>query len=224
MADVQAPHGSVLVAEYQVAGRGRLDRAWVSPPRAGLTFSLLLRPAEPVATWGWLPLLAGVALREAVAEVAGLPSALKWPNDLLLGSPPRKAAGILAQAGGGAVVVGIGLNVSSTAAELPIDAATSLALAGGASTDRTALLIAVLARIDEHYLRWSRHSGDAEASGLAAAYRGACATLGQQVEVNALDSSVLRGVAVGVDSLGRLRVAAGGAETLVAAGDVRHLR
>jgi BirA family biotin operon repressor/biotin-[acetyl-CoA-carboxylase] ligase len=224
IADEQAPDHCVLVAEYQVAGRGRLDRVWVSPPRAGLTFSLLLRPTAPLATWGWLPLLAGVAVQEAVAELAGLRTALKWPNDLLAGSPPRKAAGILAQATGAAVVIGIGLNVSTTAEELPIDAATSLALAGGTCTDRSALLIAVLSRIEDHYRRWSQAGGDAEASGLAAAYRSACATLGQQVAVTGTDATVLRGTAVGIDPFGRLRVTVDGAEILVGAGDVQHLR
>jgi BirA family biotin operon repressor/biotin-[acetyl-CoA-carboxylase] ligase len=224
IADTQAPERSVLVAEYQVAGRGRLDRVWVSPPRTGLTFSLVLRPTVPVATWGWLPLLAGIALHEAVEQVTGVPTALKWPNDLLAGTPPRKTAGVLAQSSGTAIVIGIGLNVSTTADELPIDAATSLALAGAASTDRSALLAAVLARVDEHYRRWSHAGGDAQASGLTVAYLDACATIGQQVAVTGIDSTVLRGVAVGLDPIGRLRVSVDGAEHLVGAGDVTHLR
>src|SRR5688572_3072503 len=120
-----APEGTVLVAEHQVAGRGRLDRIWTSPPRAGITVSFLLRPDVPAARKGWLPLLTGVALAEAVAEVTGVLASLKWPNDLLA-ADGRKLAGILAESTGRAVVVGVGLNVSTTTAELP-DTGTSLA-------------------------------------------------------------------------------------------------
>src|SRR5215467_7750811 len=90
------PEGTVLVAEHQTAGRGRLDRAWTSPPRSGLTFSVLVRPGTPLATWGWLPLLTGVAVCDAV-NATGVDAALKWPNDLLVGAQGRKAAGILVQ-------------------------------------------------------------------------------------------------------------------------------
>src|SRR5207247_3184629 len=96
--------------------------------------------------WGWLPLLTGVAVRDAVAELTGLDAALKWPNDVLLGAARRKAAGILAQVVGDAAVVGVGLNVTTTAGELPVDTATSLAIEGGAPPpDRTAPLVLSLA-------------------------------------------------------------------------------
>ncbi|MGZ4466556.1 MAG: biotin--[acetyl-CoA-carboxylase] ligase, partial [Nocardioides sp.] len=113
-ADPDVAEGVVLVAEHQVTGRGRLDRVWTSPPRAGLTVSFLLRPDVPAARRGWLPLLTGVALAEAVGEVTGVRASLKWPNDLLAGDG-RKLAGILAESTGTAVVVGVGLNVSTTA-------------------------------------------------------------------------------------------------------------
>src|SRR5215469_17975770 len=90
------PEGLVVVAEQQTAGRGRLDRRWESPPRAGLAFSVLLRPAVPASRLGWLPLLAGVALVEAVRRQAEVDAVLKWPNDLLVDE--RKCAGILAEA------------------------------------------------------------------------------------------------------------------------------
>ncbi|HEV2640204.1 MAG TPA: biotin--[acetyl-CoA-carboxylase] ligase [Actinocrinis sp.] len=80
-----APHGSVLVAEVQTAGRGRLGRTWQAPARSGLFLSVLVRPQQvPPAQWGWLPLLAGVSARSAVAAVTRLDVALKWPNDLIL--------------------------------------------------------------------------------------------------------------------------------------------
>ena len=86
-ADDGAPHGSVVVAESQTAGKGRLGRSWVAPPRSGLFLSILLRPEVSAARWGWLPLLAGVAARSAVARVAELEVSLKWPNDLILAEP-----------------------------------------------------------------------------------------------------------------------------------------
>ena len=116
------PEGVVLAAEEQTAGRGRMGRTWTSPPRAALTFSLLLNPAVPPARRGWLPLLTGVAVAAAVTEVTGIRTGLKWPNDVLAGNVlagEGKLAGILAEAAGDAVVVGIGLNVSTEPAELP---------------------------------------------------------------------------------------------------------
>jgi len=137
-----APEGMVLAAEEQSAGRGRMGRAWVSPPRAALTFSLLVRPAAvPPARRGWLPLLAGVAVATAVTAVTGVQTRLKWPNDVLTG--PAKLAGILAEAAGDAVVVGVGLNVSTEPGELPPAGpgaltATSLRIAAEAAKGRAA--------------------------------------------------------------------------------------
>ena len=111
------PEGTVLAAEEQRAGRGRMGRTWTSPPRAALTFSLLLKPAVPPARRGWLPLLTGVAVAAAVTKVTGVETGLKWPNDLL--AADAKLAGILAEAAGDTVVVGIGLNVSTEPAEFP---------------------------------------------------------------------------------------------------------
>ncbi|MBV9094187.1 MAG: biotin--[acetyl-CoA-carboxylase] ligase, partial [Streptosporangiaceae bacterium] len=107
-----APEGVVRAAEQQTAGRGRRGRAWVSPPGTGLTFSVLLRPADvPPARRGWLPLLAGVAVAEAVRTVTAVDARLKWPNDLLQSG--SKLGGILCEAAGDAVVIGIGINVSA---------------------------------------------------------------------------------------------------------------
>ncbi|HKC29851.1 MAG TPA: biotin--[acetyl-CoA-carboxylase] ligase [Jatrophihabitans sp.] len=224
LADATAPDRSVLAAEHQVAGRGRFNRVWTSPPRAGLTFSVLLRPDVAVQQWGWLPLLAGLALHEAVDAVTGLQTRLKWPNDLLA-ADGRKLAGILAQTSGDAdaVVIGIGLNVDTSAAELPGDAATSLVLAGAPSVDRSELLTAVLTRLDARFAQWSDCHGEAEPCGLAQAYTEACATIGRHVRV-ALPDGALEGDAVAVDPVGRLVVRTPAAEQVVAAGDVEHVR
>jgi BirA family biotin operon repressor/biotin-[acetyl-CoA-carboxylase] ligase len=224
LADEAAPDRSVLAAEHQLAGRGRFDRDWSSPPRAGITVSVLLRPDVPIQRWGWLPLLSGVALHEAVTAVSRVPTVLKWPNDLLAAGDERKLAGILAQTSGEAVVIGIGLNVDTTAEELPVPTATSLALARAVSLDRTDLLIAILARLDARYTEWAVAAGDAAASGLAAAYRAACATIGRQVRVALGDGRVVEGDAVDVDDIGRLLVRTADGEEAVGAGDVEHVR
>jgi BirA family transcriptional regulator, biotin operon repressor / biotin---[acetyl-CoA-carboxylase] ligase len=216
LADPAAPDHSLLVAELQTAGRGRLDRTWVSPPRAGLTFSVLLRPSVSVTRWGWLPLLTGLAVHDAVPGVV-----LKWPNDVLCGRDERKLAGILAQTSGDAVVVGIGLNVSTTADELPVGTATSLALCGADELDRTALLIGILTRLDSRLAQWSDAGGDAAACGLHAAYTAVCATIGREVAVTTTGGERLVGTAAVIDSDGRLRLDTG---AVVGAGDVEHLR
>jgi BirA family biotin operon repressor/biotin-[acetyl-CoA-carboxylase] ligase len=217
-----APEGTVLVAEHQEAGRGRLERAWISPPRAGLTVSVLLRPDVPASRRSWLPLLTGGALAEAVGEVAGVRAALKWPNDLLA-STGGKLAGILAEATQGAVVVGVGLNVSTTAPELP-EGGTSLLLAGATSLDREALLVGYLHALGARYRRWSEALGDPVGSGLARDYLGWSATVGTPVAVTLPDGTVLEGVAEAVDWDGRLVVATPAGRVELASGDVRHVR
>jgi BirA family biotin operon repressor/biotin-[acetyl-CoA-carboxylase] ligase len=217
-----APEGAVLVAEHQVSGRGRLDRVWTSPPRAGITVSFLLRPDVPAARRGWLPLLTGVALAEAVGEVAGVRASLKWPNDLLAGDG-RKLAGILAESSGTAIVVGVGLNVSTTAAELP-DTGTSLSRVTGGTVDRGPVLLAFLRAVERRYRRWTEVLGDPVTSGLAEDYLRWSSTVGTEVSVSLPDGSTLEGVAQAVDWDGRLVIATAGGTVELASGDVRHVR
>jgi BirA family biotin operon repressor/biotin-[acetyl-CoA-carboxylase] ligase len=222
-----APEGAVLVAEHQVTGRGRLDRVWTSPPRAGITVSFLLRPDVPAARRGWLPLLTGVALAESVAEVTGVLPSLKWPNDLLAGDG-RKLAGILAEAATSpaappAVVVGAGLNVSTTAEELP-DGGTSLTRITGGTVDRGAVLLAFLRAVERRYRRWVELLGDPVSSGLAQDYLAWSSTVGSTVVVSLPDGSALDGVAQAIDWDGRLVVATAAGAVELAAGDVRHVR
>jgi BirA family transcriptional regulator, biotin operon repressor / biotin---[acetyl-CoA-carboxylase] ligase len=220
-----APEGSVLVAESQTAGQGRLERRWVSPPRSGLTFSVLLRPHVPPLRLAWLPLLAGLAVQRAVAALGAVPAALKWPNDLLLGAHRRKVCGILAQASGTAVVLGIGLNVTNQRDELPREDATSLALEDVDRTDRGELLVALLERFAADYTGWRAAGADPEASGLLAAYTKVCDTVGRQVAVSLPAGGRLDGEATGIDAVGRLLVRTGDGTTHpVAAGDVLHVR
>ncbi|HEY8452845.1 MAG TPA: biotin--[acetyl-CoA-carboxylase] ligase [Natronosporangium sp.] len=237
-AEQGAGEGLVLIAESQVAGRGRLGRSWLTPPGTALTLSVLVRPQSiPVARLGWLPLLAGVAVVDACAAVTNeVEAALKWPNDLLVrpagvaGDAWGKCGGILAEAAGpDAIVIGIGINVYQRQDELPAPTdplaypATSLALAG-ARCDREVLAVAVLQSLAEWYRRWRETAGDSERSGLAAAYRARCRTLGQPVTVRLPAGAGLRGTAVDVDSDGCLVVRAANGEHRLAAGDVHHVR
>ncbi|MFC8099524.1 biotin--[acetyl-CoA-carboxylase] ligase [Streptomyces sp. NPDC057363] len=228
-AEGKQAEGVVLVAEEQTAARGRLDRQWTAPPRSGLFFSVLLRPAEvPVHRWGWLPLLTGVAVATGLSRAAGVDTGLKWPNDLLVtvGDEERKAGGILAErAGDDGVVVGVGINVTLRADELPVERAGSLALAGAVSTDRDPLLRGVLRSLEEWYGRWRAAGGDPAASGLQETYAAGCSTLGRVVRAELPGDRSLVGEAVAVDGDGRLVLAtAVGVQEPVGAGDIVHLR
>ncbi|MCX4845711.1 biotin--[acetyl-CoA-carboxylase] ligase [Streptomyces sp. NBC_00893] len=220
--------GVVLVAEEQTAGRGRLDRTWTAPARSGLFFSVYLKPGDiPAERWGWLPLLTGVAAATGLAKSAGVDTALKWPNDLLVtvGGEERKAGGILAERAGDGVVVGMGLNVSLRADELPAPTAASLALAGAVSTDRETLLRGVLRSLEHWYGQWRAADGDAAASGLQEAYAAGCATLGRTVRAQLPGDRSLTGEAVAIDGDGRLVLSTGnGLQEPVSAGDIIHLR
>jgi BirA family transcriptional regulator, biotin operon repressor / biotin---[acetyl-CoA-carboxylase] ligase len=223
-----AAAGTVLVAEAQTRGRGRLGRSWASEPGKALTFSVLVRPAAvPPAARGWLPLLAGVAVVSAVRQQTGLEVGLKWPNDVLAG--PGKLAGILAEQSGEAIVVGFGINVESSQAAPP--SASSLAQLGAPGTDRQRLLAAVLAEFERWYLRWTgadgaggQRPGDAVSCGLRAEYLRSCATIGRQVSVELPGGKLLAGRAGDVDASGRLLVTAAAGVQPVSAGDVVHVR
>ncbi|RYP83396.1 biotin--[acetyl-CoA-carboxylase] ligase [Nocardioides guangzhouensis] len=214
-----ALEGTVVVAEHQTAGRGRLDRTWETPPRAALTFSVLLRPNLPASAWPWIPLLTGYAVQAALAD--RLPAiALKWPNDVLV--EERKLGGILVERietpTGPAAVVGIGINVSQSLDELPVALATSLALELPQAPDRTEVLAQLLGSIDGLLPLLE------DTIALRAAYADACSTLGREVEVELPGGVQVRGTAMDVDGEGRLVVAGPAGETVVGAGDVVHVR
>ncbi|MET8880602.1 biotin--[acetyl-CoA-carboxylase] ligase [Streptomyces rubiginosohelvolus] len=223
-----AAEGTVLVAEEQTAGRGRLERSWTAPPRSGLFFSVHLEPGDiPVERWGWVPLLAGVAAATGLAKAAGVDMSLKWPNDLLVSveGEERKTGGILGEFAGDGIVVGLGINVSLRADELPAPTAGSLALAGAVSTDRETLLRAVLRSVEHWYGAWKAADGDAAVSGLQAAYAAGCATLDRRVRAELPGGASLVGEAVAIDGDGRLVLSAeDGLQQPVSAGDIVHLR
>jgi BirA family biotin operon repressor/biotin-[acetyl-CoA-carboxylase] ligase len=231
--------GLVLVAEAQTAARGRQGRQWVSPPRAALTFSVLLRPRDvPPTLLGWVPLLAGVAAAAAVRSVGGVETALKWPNDVI--ADGGKLGGVLAERSGPAIVVGIGINVWQDRPHLPGAAATSLLLeaaAGRPGQDghgsaaevpglRELLLAELLAALSRWYLAWRDQAspGDPDTCGLRREYSRRCVTLGRDVVVTMPGTEVISGTAAGVDRAGRLEVRTEHGRVWVTAGDVVHVR
>ncbi len=225
--------GRVVVADHQTAGRGRRGRGWSSPPGTGMAISAVVPPVAP-ALMGWVPLVAGLALAEALAASRWpVDAVLKWPNDVLLplrgqdgGGPTHgKVAGVLAQvASDGAVVVGTGLTVDHDADQLPVPTATSWRLArGGAPLPegaREGLLTAYLDRL----ARWHAALVEEDLATVRAAYLHRCVTVGRPVVVHRPDGGRTTGTAVGVDDSGALLVEGGQGVTLHHAGDVEHLR
>jgi BirA family transcriptional regulator, biotin operon repressor / biotin---[acetyl-CoA-carboxylase] ligase len=152
--------GAVALTDEQTEGRGRLGRSWLSPPGVSLLFSLLLEPTVETARLPELTLVAGQAAAEAIAQVTRLTPEIKLPNDILVRG--RKTAGILAEARGGRVVLGIGINVNVSATDLSRDIdppATSLLLETGSEVNRLELLVELLDRLEHAYDDWVGATG-----------------------------------------------------------------
>jgi BirA family biotin operon repressor/biotin-[acetyl-CoA-carboxylase] ligase len=209
-----APEGLVAVADYQTAGRGRRGRTWVAPPGASLLVSVLLRPSLAPDRTQLVSITAGLAMADAVERVAGFLPDLKWPNDLV--ADEKKLAGLLAEADGDAVVVGVGVNVEwhdfpSEVAET----ATACNLVAGRTVERDAILDAFLDGLA------TRHR---DLEGVVVDYRARLSTLGRRVRVET-GTGELTGTAVDVGEAGELLVDQDDAGRIaVHAGDVVHLR
>ncbi len=205
-----ARHGSLVIADFQTAGRGRLDRRWLAPAGSSLLFSLVLRPMWDPDLLGLISLAAAVALCECLEEL-DVVAGVKWPNDVLLGS--RKVSGILAETSPGVVVLGIGLNVTQRTFPAEIEgSATSLE----AHTGRQISRLDVLRNLVLHLANLV----DGPAQVIPDRYRRWCATIGRRVRVDAGSGSV-EDRAVDIDPTGALILAGG---HTVRAGDVIQLR
>lgn len=218
------PSGLVLVSDHQSAGRGRFNRRWEAAPGASVALSVLLRPptSVPASRWLWLPLITGLAVAGGLRRAAGVPAAVKWPNDVLIEG--RKVCGILAervepsQSGAGpAAILGMGINISLTEEQLPVPTATSLRLAGSAASP-TDVVVGVLTELSDWFQAW------ADGADLRERYAAACDTTGRRVRVLTSPTESVTGEAIGVDPDGRLLVRHSGGMTAFAAGDVHHLR
>jgi len=231
MAQEDAPHGTVVVAESQSDGRGRLGRHWYSPPGKNLYCSVLLRtplPRERLARWlSWTPLIAALAAARAISTVAGLSPSVKWPNDILIGQ--RKVGGVLCESGdlGSAapyVVVGMGLNVNIQAGEFPEELreiATSLSAEAQQPFNRAVLLAAILSDLEARCDAFlAGHEADIHRE-----YVVRCATVGRQVRVERAGADPVTGRAASIGADGSLKVVRDdGSHLDIHAGDIIHLR
>ena len=156
MLEPDAPEGAVAVAEEQTEGRGRLGRRWDAPRHSSVLVSVVLEPAVAPDRLPELSLVAGRAVAAAVAETAGLAPTVRFPNDVLING--KKVAGILAEASGTRVVLGIGVNANQRRDEL-LEAATSLRAEMETPVDRAALLASILASLEREYDAWLSGSG-----------------------------------------------------------------
>lgn len=216
-----AAEGTIVVAEHQTAGRGRLGRSWVSPARVNLYASMVLRPAIPPLEVPRLTLVAGLAVAESIRDVApSVDARIKWPNDVLIDG--RKVAGILTELEAEAervrfVIVGIGVNLNASAADFPPELATkatSLALATGGQVDRAAFAGRLLTRFDEAYARFL----DGGFAALRHRYEELHGLRGVAVVVDG--TPPIHGVVQGVDDSGALLVAGDGGVQRVVSGEV----
>ena len=194
-----------MVAEYQSAGRGRLDRKFEIPARKGLTFSFCVEMNEEL---GWIPLITGLAVARAINKHMNSDLVeIKWPNDLLINE--KKLAGILSEKSPYGVVVGIGINIFQSQAELPIKNAISLSMLG--NVDRELLLIEILNEIGMAFSDFENQKS---------LYRQKCGTVGMQVRVTLPDGEIIEDQAIGISNDGALLLKS--REIMV--GDIVHLR
>ncbi|MEW6683579.1 MAG: biotin--[acetyl-CoA-carboxylase] ligase [Nitrospirota bacterium] len=206
LAEAGAPDRTAVLADSQIAGRGREGREWRTHRGSAIALSAIIRPSSGPEWWPWIGLVAAVATRDAVERVSGAVGRLKWPNDILLNG--RKVAGVLTetrwhplQTERRAVVVGIGVNVNNRAATLPESfaaSATSILDATGTIIDRSVLVAEMLNGLATE-LDGLPHSADA----LRSRWTAASATAGSRVAVST-PTGLIEGVDDGLDSLGRL--------------------
>ena len=223
--EAELPNFTVIATESQTAGRGRLGREWVAPPGKTVAMSILVRDFEATGlTLGWLPLIAGSAVKQALEQfLLSQTTGVKWPNDVLVEG--MKIAGILSEMqADGSVIVGIGINTLLEAAELPTDRATSLRVLRGAELDTADLTDRLISAVLGALVEFVQVVDVERTREIVAS---SSSTLGTQVRAHLPNGQVLEGVAVALADDGSLRIALPGteaAEVVVAAGDIEHLR
>jgi BirA family biotin operon repressor/biotin-[acetyl-CoA-carboxylase] ligase len=215
-----APEGTVVIAETQTKGKGRLGRKWISP-KGNLYLSVVLRPKIPIQKAPLITLTGAVAVASAIRTTCGLEAGIKWPNDILICG--KKVCGLLTEMSAEQdrirhIVLGIGVDVNMAMGELPPDVrglSTTLAAEAGAKINRTALLQQVLRDLEHWYQKFLANEGD-----VLNEWKKLNMTVGNRITVSGAGEA-LDGLAQGVDSDGRLivRLDNGTIRTL-AAGDV----
>jgi BirA family biotin operon repressor/biotin-[acetyl-CoA-carboxylase] ligase len=208
-------HGEVVAAEYQSSGRGRLDRSFKAEKSSSLLFSLYIEPKKNRENWGWIPLIAGLSVVNVLNSVKSR-FATKWPNDILYCEDEKikKVCGILIEAHKKGVIVGIGLNVAMTEAQLPVPTATSLALIGLGELDRNHYLVEILREFANLLKRWEAGED------LALEYAETSSTIGKKVEIQGMGGKNVSGLATGIGPNGELVL--DGVQNIYS-GDVIHL-
>ena len=192
--------GKVLVAEFQSAGRGRLDRKFEVPARKGLTFSFAFDSPVWQENIGWIPLITGLAVAKAVNKYTNMDLVeVKWPNDLLIAG--AKLGGILSERFEAGFVIGVGINVLQIHSELPIPNATSLSM--HTKVDRSELLIAILQELGRTF-RSDSTDPSSTISKLKNEYRESCVTLGKVVKVSLPNGEIFEDTALAISDEGSL--------------------
>jgi BirA family biotin operon repressor/biotin-[acetyl-CoA-carboxylase] ligase len=230
LAQAEVEHGTVVAADSQTAGRGRLSRTWFSPPGANLYCSIILRTARPperLAEWlSWLPLISALAAAEAIEQVSSIHVSVKWPNDLLISE--RKVGGILCESGTGArsdpfQIIGIGINVNLDHDDWPADlrdSATSLWQERKIVVDRNRLLAQLLLELEQCLDELVIHGTNR----IGLAYYQRCSTIGHTVQATLANGDVVVGLAEGIGQDGSLRVRLQAIQPGSGTPEVVHLR
>lgn len=211
------PEFSVIVSASQTAGRGRLDRDWISEPGASLAVSILLRPKLEPTQRSWITLVAALSVRAALSALGVQGASIKWPNDVLVDG--KKISGILARLEGEDLILGVGINLKSQA-KAPAHAVSLSELSVDGSMDE--VLAEFLTQFRGRYIRLL--ADPKWAIGLTGTeFREFSSTLDQQVRAVYPDGKELIGLAKDIDSFGNLLVDDGELHT-VSAADIIHLR
>ena len=230
LAQAEVEHGTVVAADSQTAGRGRLSRTWFSPPSANLYCSVILRSAHPperLTEWlSWLPLMSALAAAEAIEQVSSTHVSVKWPNDLMI--LERKVGGILCESGAGPrsipfQIIGIGINVNVEHKDWPVelrDTATSIWQERNIAVDRNRLLVQLLIELEHCLDELAVHGPDR----IALAYYQRCSTIGRKVQATLANGDAVVGRVEGIGQDGSLRVRPQTTHPGSRTADVVHLR
>ena len=228
------PQGTVILADRQTAGRGRLQRTWFSPPGSNIYGSLIFSSNRHVQDLGWIPLMAGTAIAQAIEDTSEISISLKWPNDILINE--QKVGGILCESfkrdsTETCVVIGFGINVNLSESEFPKDleqTATSLQIHSQHPLDRHQLFKSIIPSLEQAWEALNTQGPPA----CQLAYSARCRTLGKQILVQFPDGSTLEGMAQFIGEQGQLQMVPSSSDATgqsarivdVHAGDIYHIR